>query len=271
MAWSSNLLVNPGAENGLTGWVIEAGTPRVNVEAGRVRSGSHSFGDFYNTPAAIYQDVNLSGYAGSIDGGRARVRAGGWMRQWGHVGRILIEYLNASKGVIASYDTGEVYPGDWTNYGDERAAPSGTRYLRFHIWGYHPEGATNRCYVDDCYVNVEETAGPTYNCPHCPATFGSQGELDAHIQSQHPSGESLKCPLCGYDLGVTGARVEVIQEGPIFEQLRAAIRALDVRITELQGLISTTREEFNRRIAQLEQEISQIQDEIDKLKELLGM
>ncbi|GAI61524.1 unnamed protein product, partial [marine sediment metagenome] len=34
-------------------------------------------------------------------------------------------------------------------------------------------------------------APPPFPCPYCPATFTTQAELDAHIASEHPSGEEL--------------------------------------------------------------------------------
>jgi len=102
---------------------------------------------------------------------------------------------------------------------------------------------------------VEPPPEPEYTCEHCPAIFSSQVDLDAHIASEHPTPPppTLKCPLCDQDLGVTGTTVEVIQEGPIFQQLRDEITQLDATIANLQALIVA------------------VQAEIDRIKEILGL
>ena len=37
-------------------------------------------------------------------------------------------------------------------------------------------------------LNIEVTEAPVYACPYCPATFGSQEELSAHIAAEHVAG-----------------------------------------------------------------------------------
>lgn len=37
-------------------------------------------------------------------------------------------------------------------------------------------------------MNIEVTGLPPYTCPYCPATFGSQEELDTHIRTIHIRG-----------------------------------------------------------------------------------
>lgn len=64
---------------------------------------------------------------------------------------------------------------------------------------------------------------------------------------------NLYCPLCDQDLGVTGTSVEVIQEGPIFQQLRDQIAQLDATIANLLALIA------------------EVEAEIERIKEILGL
>lgn len=62
---------------------------------------------------------------------------------------------------------------------------------------------------------------------------------------------NLYCPLCGQDLGVTGTSVEVIQEGPIFQQLRDQIAQLNATIANLESQIVAIEAEIERIKAEL--------------------
>lgn len=62
---------------------------------------------------------------------------------------------------------------------------------------------------------------------------------------------TLYCPLCGQDLGVTGTSVEVLQEGPIFQQLRDEIATLNATIANLEAQIAAVQAEIERIKAEL--------------------
>jgi len=64
---------------------------------------------------------------------------------------------------------------------------------------------------------------------------------------------NLYCPLCDQDLGVTGTSVEVIQEGPIYQQLRDEIIQKDTTIANLLA------------------QIAAIDAEIERIEEILGL
>lgn len=67
------------------------------------------------------------------------------------------------------------------------------RHLNSEIDGivYFIFRSRGECYWEEAKEAVREVTGggptiPTYPCPHCPAVFDTQAELDAHIASEHP-------------------------------------------------------------------------------------
>ncbi len=67
---------------------------------------------------------------------------------------------------------------EWCKYevGSPMPAPGWPTYR-----GYCPH---KDWYISACAVTPPPP--PVYTCPHCPATFGSQADLDAHITQEHP-------------------------------------------------------------------------------------
>jgi len=76
------------------------------------------------------------------------------------------------------YEVGYPMPGGW-------ADPN--------VYGYVPH---KEWYVEACAVT------PVFTCPQCGATFGSQGELNDHIATEHPP--VYTCPQCGATFGSQG-------------------------------------------------------------------
>lgn len=177
-------------------------------------------------------------------------------------------------------------PGGWADPGD---------------YGYFPHSAW---YVEQC---AAPPPPPTYTCPHCGETFSTQAELDDHIAVQHPPPpppETLKCPLCEYDLGIVGLRVEVIEPGFTTETVThacgakiqyqvssvaaqnvalvcpydgaslgvkglsgtAVITNIDEMASKLQGEIAT----LNGKIAELQDRIEALEAQVAEAREIIG-
>ena len=151
MVWTNELMTNPGFEwNNLTGWTTSNAGWRTGADApeGNTSAQAGSWCAFFSTYASnssqyIYQDVDVTAYAGYIDAGDAVVNASGWgistnfhidPGYWDR-SRIQILFLFSNGTIIATpYDSGYVNQQPWwqgaiTNY----PIPQNTRYIR--MWG----------------------------------------------------------------------------------------------------------------------------------------
>jgi len=65
--------------------------------------------------------------------------------------------------------------------------------IGFYPWSAGYDTDVKRSPIMQAEVKELNTgeAPPPFPCPYCPATFTTQAELDAHIASEHPSGEEL--------------------------------------------------------------------------------
>jgi hypothetical protein len=175
ITWSSELLTNAGFESGdSTGWTNSGGT--VDVGTGCVACDDPPHGGSYqaywvqpsNSAYYLFQNVDLSSYAGDIDAGNAVVTATGWLISNEYPAQDLF-YMQvrfydgadpATSNEIAAnrYDTGTMDVAAWAQYGlTEYAIPSGARSLqvRFNTW----EPTWDAGSADDFSVKVGITSG----------------------------------------------------------------------------------------------------------------
>jgi len=111
LSFGQNLLINPGAEQGLYGWTEVPSDGKTYTWRGDnyygsdyVYYGSNSFraGDYAD--GILYQDVNISDELQRIVRGELKVRLTGWKRNYGDgdKGRICLQALNSSGSVISN-------------------------------------------------------------------------------------------------------------------------------------------------------------------------
>ena len=155
-SYSSELLVNPGAETGdTTGWTAE-GSNTGNFTAGfdcpsgsaGPHSGSYCF--YWNRPSAsddwAYQEVDLSAYLGKIQAGEAQIRAEGWLvcseyhvPVWDIARLKVVLYDSGHAEISTIYDTGELNIQNWTEYlVEDYDLPTNTEYVRLYFQTYEP-------------------------------------------------------------------------------------------------------------------------------------
>lgn len=134
---STNLIVNPGGEEGAAGSALP-GWNTAGVGAWRFDFADppsfegHSY--FASSAAAeIYQDVPLAPFAALIDAGTLELVFEGF--GWSPGGaRALVEYRDESGAVLDTVDTGELPAADtWQAFVGRRAAPPGTRAARVRL------------------------------------------------------------------------------------------------------------------------------------------
>ena len=152
--WTGELTINGGFEWGnLTGWQVlgdgwEAGTNPADGTAGTQAGSYCAYYDLKtgtNKSNYIYQDVNLTNYAGYIDSGNAVINISGWgvSAEYNSVdpendpwdqALINFSFLNSTNGLIlTTRDTGYRHFANWWNVGMfEYPIPAGTRYIRVY-------------------------------------------------------------------------------------------------------------------------------------------
>ena len=174
-----NLLVNPGAEDGLMGWEITQGIAE-SVTAGECDGVNPFEGDRYFAVGGLctesdlgrmHQDVDVSAWADSIDAEVQMVVARGMLSDWGgaDVPAMRVVFLNESG--IQLNETGwfEMPVATWTEVTIEAPVPPLTRTLRLELQGTLVSGVDNDSYFDALSLRM----GGGVDCPGLPLfTFG---------------------------------------------------------------------------------------------------
>jgi len=131
-------LVNPGAEsNSTTGWTIVAGswhTPSDPIFPCSIAAhgGTRYFtGTISSGTAEMYQDLDVSAYAASIDAGTCSTIASAYRTETNYQGRIYVKFINALGSVISTvrspYSTSQCL---WLEDRINTAVPANTRTIR---------------------------------------------------------------------------------------------------------------------------------------------
>lgn len=154
--YGTNLVKNPGAENGLASWsgfndpatrAYGSGGLGYPSKQQRNRIGGGSFmftaGDFvpaFSACGELEQTIRLKGIAGAIDGGRVKVRLKGWMSTSGAAdltANVLLLFRDGENHSVAvngisgsATTTNEVY----RSVDKSRKLPKGTRILRLKLF-----------------------------------------------------------------------------------------------------------------------------------------
>lgn len=167
LGFSQNLIVNPGAEiepltsNGWTATCTGActwiGSP---PEKGSTHGGAGHFyaGDNSGSTVELYQDVNVTSYAASIDAGTANFTFSGWTAMYNAAGfcnndpaQIIVEFRNASNVFISTMcNSGWRTNISWGQYAPAAVtAPVGTRFIRVRLMSRKDCGTAADGYFDD--------------------------------------------------------------------------------------------------------------------------
>ena len=166
---ATNLIVNPDAESGDpigAGWTVATGaTDFCYGSGGRVlenqndfpfaKAGSYFFYLGCNSSGEIYQNINISGNAASIDAGLQKFTFTGYTQSYSQTpmdaATITIEYRSASNVVLGSYTTGSTTNANtWVKYTSNNfTAPTGTRYIRIRLIATLNKPTSNDGYFDD--------------------------------------------------------------------------------------------------------------------------
>lgn len=173
---SPNLLLNAGAENGVSNWVQVAGS----FES--ITSGQCAGNDAYsgarlfavggvctdNAYGEGYQEIDLANYASVVAAGTAAVRFGGYLSDYNGSDRpeFKLSFVNAAGSVVSNTPTYGYKSGNWTFLAQTAAIPNNAAKIRFVLMGTREAGNDNDSYFDDMFLRLD-----TLNCgilyPNC--------------------------------------------------------------------------------------------------------
>jgi hypothetical protein len=195
---SDNLLTNTGAEDGITDWTVETGELE-SLTDGECSGGSPQTGTKYFAVgalcvefayASVYQDMDVSLYAGIIDSGLAQVQFGAWLADWNGTDEpaISVEYLDSLAVVIGASDTLSARQSTWIFKSAYDSIPPSTRTIRYHMMGTRFGGSDNDSYIDNVFCRIGEVIdGCSLYSPPGPAHNRLYVDKDA---SGTPNGDS---------------------------------------------------------------------------------
>jgi hypothetical protein len=159
-----NLLENPGAEDGTTGWTTSEGYHESLTNGQCDGVAPHSGERYFATGgvcesadyARAYQSVDLSESLWEIiDAGQAAVQFGGYLRTYSgsDLPEIQLEFVDAS-GQVTTSDELSSQASSWTYVSSSQSLPAGTRSVRFVLMGTRNAGNDSDCYFDDLSLVV---------------------------------------------------------------------------------------------------------------------
>lgn len=162
---TSNLLANPGAENGLSFWTRVSGTPLpdtgtfdpgIDPLTGRL----DFVGGFSNPLGQLDQTIDLIGSgqvtAFGLDSGTTTADVSFWEQGLNQGSpsdnaAIRLTFLDAASALISTVTTATVdsHTGSWTNGGQSFLVPVGTRFITYSMLFQRNVGSDNDAFIDD--------------------------------------------------------------------------------------------------------------------------
>ncbi len=220
-----NLLANPGAEEGLDGWVVTEGVAEA-LTAGECNGVNPFEGDLYfavgglcteSDVARMHQDVDVTEWADSIDAGVQAAYASAMMSDWSgaDIPAIRMRFLDQSEAVLGETGWFEMPTATWTAANIESVLPALTRWVRFEMQGTRIAGQDNDCYFDRLSLRL----GSFTDCDGLPTMVNAAAGSPAPLRIYPNPGDSdleviwPGCALPLQDLRVVdnaGRKVQVL-------------------------------------------------------------
>ena len=161
---SPNLLINPGAEDGTQGWIVDTDYVE-SLAAGECNGISPHGGQRYfavgglcdsNAFAQAHQRVDLSTWADKIDSGVLNAWYGGWLANWSGDDEPELEvvFLDVDENELGRSGRLNHEGNPWTLVEGQMLLPNGARFIDFVLTGTRNAGTDNDSYMDDLYLRV---------------------------------------------------------------------------------------------------------------------
>lgn len=161
---SGNLVVNPGAETGISNWTPTVGVIESLVSAECAGINPYEGQKYFAVGAlcvehpfaSAYQNIDVVEHALFIDSGEVIVRYGAYMADWQNTDEssIALQFLNANGSVISSTDTIRHRIAAWTWRENNVLVPPGTRTIKYIVMGKRFSGVDNDSYLDNLFLQL---------------------------------------------------------------------------------------------------------------------
>lgn len=197
-ALTGNLVANPGAETGISGWTPTVGVIE-SLSAGECNGINPHVGQKYFAVGALcveyqfasaYQDINVVNQSALIDAGQVMVHYGAYLADWLNTDEpsFALQFLNGTSQVISGTDTVRYRNSEWTLKEKSVIVPMGTRFIRYIVMGTRFDGTDNDSYIDDLFL---ELLSGDFSC----SPYAPPGPLNGRIYVDKdaiafPDGES---------------------------------------------------------------------------------
>ena len=162
--YSDNMLINPGAEQGILGWTVSEGymesLDAYTCDGIEPHSGEYYFivGALCNTAnySEAYQEVDVSEYVDCIDQDLAYVNYGGYLSDWGgsDYPEMTLAFIDGLGNQITQLEPFGTYNSFWTLFSEEYPIPAGTRSIQMILMGTRYAGDDNDSYFDDLFLRI---------------------------------------------------------------------------------------------------------------------
>lgn len=155
-ASATNVLLNPGFEDGLNSWsgggAIRGGDPTPHGGLAYLFGGAVS--SYYTYQMLTPATMGVS--EADIDGGWVEINFGGWQAGWGSQrdqGMIEIQFIDATSVVLGTVDLGWFFSdNEWFHMSGTAMTPPGTRSMIYGFHGKRYDGSNCDAYLDDAYL-----------------------------------------------------------------------------------------------------------------------
>jgi len=174
---TTNLIINAGAENGITSWTTTIGVIE-SLSAGECSGISPFQGSKYFAVGALcvehpfasaYQDHDVSPYGTQINAGDVLAHFGAYMANWQNSDEpsMALVFLDEDNVVISSTDTLRHMQSAWTLKQNTTPVPAGTITIRSTLMGTRTAGNDNDSYIDNvfCRLISGDVVCSTYAAP----------------------------------------------------------------------------------------------------------
>ncbi|MGC9328379.1 MAG: hypothetical protein ACP5I1_12155, partial [Candidatus Hinthialibacter sp.] len=160
---NKNLLMNPGAEDGVNGWKNIGGSIEV-IQRTNHDKGPHSGDSFFSFQdnaqyASAGQVIDLSFASSNIDQNNAVLIVSAWIHNEStnnDLPGLRVEFLNDAMNVIGEWKEESLQsPLLWESFTFAVTVIPNTRQVRFVMDAVYNVGSGNSCFYDDLYLALE--------------------------------------------------------------------------------------------------------------------